>query len=135
MLPAPALEGRWLIARDLLDRATGQRGSFAGSLVVSADTEGFGWQEAGMLRWDGRSYPAERTLALRCRDGQWWLTFVDGRPFHRWVVGEQVTHPCAADTYRGLIEASEPDAFTITWDVTGPTKDHLIASRLTRVST
>jgi hypothetical protein len=56
------------------------------------------------------------------------MTFADGRPFHPWVVGEDVIHPCAADTYRGRIDAPSEHEFVITWDVTGPTKDELITS-------
>ncbi len=65
-------------------------------------------------------------------DGRWWMTFADGRPFHPWVLGEQVIHPCAEDTYRGLIERPGADELIITWQVDGPAKDHLIVSRLRR---
>ena len=60
------------------------------------------------------------------------MTFADGRPFHRWVLGAQIIHPCAADTYRGVIERPSADDLIITWQVDGPAKDHLIVSTLRR---
>jgi hypothetical protein len=60
------------------------------------------------------------------------MTFADGSPFHPWVVNEPVVHPCAADTYRGEVTVVGPDELLITWDVTGPTKNQLIVSRLRR---
>ena len=70
---------------------------------------------------------------MRQLQGQWWMTFADGRPFHRWAIGETLVHPCAADTYRGVIEAPGPAELEITWSVTGPRKDQLIVSRMSRV--
>jgi hypothetical protein len=103
-------------------------------LTITPRADGLRWHETGTLSWDGRDLQAERTLAVRRVDGRWWVTFADGRPFHRWTIDEPLTHPCAADTYRGLIEAAGPSELAITWDVTGPTKDQLIVSRLTRLS-
>lgn len=127
------LVGSWSIERTLLDRSLGQGGSFRGTLAVEPTASGLRWDESGTLRWDGRDLPAQRSLRLHRVDGRWWMAFDDGRPFHPWVVGEPVVHPCAADTYRGLIEQSGADELTITWDVTGPTKDQLIVSRLIRL--
>jgi hypothetical protein len=133
------LVGSWRIERELTDRASGLSGTFTGTLTVAPDAAGLAWREAGTLHWQGRDRPAYRELALRQRprqdgepDGPWWFTFADGRPFHQWVIGEAVTHPCAADTYVGLIEQLGPAELTITWDVTGPTKNQLIVSRLRR---
>jgi hypothetical protein len=126
--------GEWRIDRELTDRAVGERGSFTGALVVTSDAAGYRWQESGTLRWAGRSLAAARTLGINRRDGQWWMTFGDGRLFHQWMVGSPVRHPCAADTYHGLITRTSDDQFTTTWEVTGPEKDQLIVSRLTRIS-
>jgi hypothetical protein len=101
-------------------------------LTVEPDELGLRWRETGTLTWDGRQLAAERTLAVRPVDGRWWLTFADGGLFHPWVIGEPLIHPCAADTYRGLIECRGPSSLRITWDVTGPSKDQLIVSRLVR---
>lgn len=86
------------------------------------------------MHWDGRQLPATRSLWLCQLDALWWMTFDNGRPFHPWLIGAQVVHPCADDTYRGWIEARNPAELTITWDVDGPTKNQLIVSRLTRLT-
>jgi hypothetical protein len=129
--------GTWSIERDLLDRATGQRGAFIGTLIVTPNADGFDWSESGQLTWARRITPAFRHLALCRIDGQWWMTFADGRQFHPWVVGDPVVHPCAEDTYRGLITIAEsgPDGvlkLRIVWDVDGPEKDQQIITRLRR---
>jgi Family of unknown function (DUF6314) len=106
-------------------------------LRIGPDAHGLGWTESGTLSWDGRSLSAERTLAIRQLDGPegaWWMTFGDGRPFHPWAIGVPVSHPCAADTYTGFIEVISETQLVITWDVTGPTKDQLIISRLRRTA-
>jgi hypothetical protein len=104
-------------------------------LRITTDTQGLAWHESGTLNWDGRSLAAERTLAIRQSDGpdgEWWMTFGDGRLFHPWVIGAPVTHPCAADTYTGFVELVSDTELVITWDVTGPTKNQLIISHLHR---
>src|ERR1700722_7014985 len=120
-----SLVGVWSIDRDLLDRAADQRGTFLGELVVQPSADGFGWNESGQLTWCGRTRPAFRSLALRRIDNQWWMTFADGRQFHPWIVGHSVVHPCAEDTYRGLItnvdaESAAPSQLRIVWEIEGP---------------
>jgi hypothetical protein len=41
-------------------------------------------------------------------------------------------HWCDPDTYRVAYTFEGPDRFSYTWDVTGPRKDLLLASRLAR---
>lgn len=77
--------------------------------------------------------PVNRTLFVELRDEGWFVTFDDGRDFHPWEPGEEVVHPCAADTYVGRIELVDPGTWTVEWHVTGPAKDYTMASRLTRV--
>jgi hypothetical protein len=127
------LVGGWTIEREVSDLRVGLAGDFTGTLRVCADGAGFGWHESGTLRWDDYTGAAERHLLLRQREGAWWMCFADGRPFHPWQVGVEVVHPCAADVYRGTIEPSGSDDFTIRWDVTGPAKRQLIVSRMMRV--
>ncbi len=133
-----SLVGTWAIERDLVDRATGEQGHFTGTLLVTATDElnELGWFESGELYWGGQTRRAERHLRITRIDCGWWMTFSDGRPFHQWVLGQEVVHPCAADTYRGLITTGPVTGseLTITWDVTGPTKNQLIVSRLVRTN-
>ena len=42
-------------------------------------------------------------------------------------------HWCDPDTYRVAYALEGPDAFSYTWDVSGPRKDLLLASALRRV--
>lgn len=126
--------GAWTINRELVDRTTGESGTFTGELVVAADPAGFTWLESGALTWMGRIRPAFRHLALRRLDGLWWMTFSDGRPFHPWRTGVELTHPCGADTYSGVVAATAPDAVDITWDVAGPQKNQRITTALRRLA-
>ena len=63
----------------------------------------------------------------------WWMRFDDGRDFHPWTPGEQVVHPCAPDTYCGVV-AGSPERWTVQWDVTGPRKDYTMRTVLTRTT-
>ncbi len=135
------LVGEWRFDRRLLDRAAGLAGCAHGTLTIAAGGEGrpgdgaLRWDEAGQMTWAGRTFPVTRSLRAAIRDGEWWLDFDHGRPFHPWRPGEWVTHPCAEDTYRGLAEPRGDGRWRITWDVTGPTKDQLLLTRLRRLPT
>jgi hypothetical protein len=127
------LVGEWTIERDVTDLRAGLVGEFTGTLCVRADGDSYGWHETGTLHWGDYTGAAERHLQLRRIEGDWWMCFADGGPFHPWRVGVEVVHPCAADVYRGRIEPNGDDEFTLTWDVTGPAKRQLIVSRMRRV--
>lgn len=121
MLP---LVGTWRLDRTVLDRRSGLRGCVHGTLTVGSDGS---WLESGTFRWDGRVVPVSRHLALRILDGEWWMTFADGRPFHPWRPHSWVTHPCGADLYRGFV-ALGPQRMRIVWEVAGPAKDQRLVS-------
>jgi hypothetical protein len=134
-MPGPSpdrLVGRWAIARELDDRTSGQAGRFSGELIITADDAGFAWHEQGTLTWGGQARAATRDLTIRSTDDGWWVCFTDGRPFHPLLVDVPLVHPCGADTYRGRIESPTDAELIITWTVSGPAKDQLIISRLTR---
>ncbi len=115
------LVGDWTLARRLVDRQAGLFGRAHGTLRIRPDGDGLSWHEAAELHWAGRTLPVYRDLRLVRLDGQWWTTFDDGRPFHPWLLGEPVVHPCAADTYRGRLELDD-GRLRILWDVRGPAK-------------
>lgn len=120
------LLGTWDLVREVDDRLAGERRDVRGSATLVLEAPGrVRWREEGTMTWGGRSVPVERTLYAVLVDDAWWVEFADGRPFHPWGVGEQVTHPCAPDTYVGLIEV-EAERWTVEWRATGPEKDYVM---------
>ncbi len=109
--PAPAaaaeldlrgyLLGTWSLARTLLDRATGTRGSFTGTVRFTPlpDDGGLHFHEEGTIVWTsftGKPFtgPASRDYLLRPTGTRDTLDmfFPDGRPFHRMGFGQQSSH-------------------------------------------
>ena len=128
------LVGRWSIDRDLEDVRAGRRGHFTGMLSVEPATHGYRWLNYGSFTWGDYQGSAERQLGLSVRDGEWWMTFADGRAFHPWRYNARLVHPCADDLYRGSVsyDPSSSDRMRICWEVTGPRKHQRIISRLRR---
>ncbi|SDD75304.1 DUF6314 family protein [Auraticoccus monumenti] len=132
--PEPTeLVGRWHLERTVQDRRHGRSGTVTGTLRIEPGPDGLVWAESGLLVWQGRTVPVHRTLQVRPAGRGWEVTFEDGRPFHPWVPGTWVDHLCGADHYRGLVEVG-PDRrrVDVTWVTTGPTKDDVLRTRLTR---
>jgi uncharacterized protein DUF6314 len=126
------LVGGWRLNRTIDDRMSGQRGCVHGTLTITPTDAGLAWFESGVLNWAGQQLEVTRRLRINDVAGSYWVQFADGRAFHPWSPGSWVTHPCSLDLYRGLISIDGSDRFRITWQVTGPTKDHTITSRLHR---
>ncbi|TQS46044.1 DUF6314 family protein [Cryptosporangium phraense] len=127
------LVGEWELARRVVDQATGVHGRVSGDLRVSAETEGLVFAESGVLLWEGHRLPVSRVSRLRSVDGEWWMLFEDGRPFHPWRPGVPVVHPCGADTYDGLVDVDQDGRRMRTlWDVHGPAKSQRLITRFTR---
>lgn len=121
------------MARRVVDRSAGACGTVAGTLVVTAENEGVRLAESGVLRWRGAEYPVTRVSRLRRLDGEWWMLFEDGRPFHPWRPGTPVLHPCGADTYDGLVVLDRGgNRLRTRWHVRGPAKDQRLITRFTR---
>ena len=133
-----SLPGRWTVERDLLDRADGTRGTFSGVvLFVPDDDGGLALREEGTMRWPTFTGPASREYLLKPAGQPDALDvfFPDGRPFHRMSFSPEAdrdNHWCDPDTYQVAYTLEGPDTFSYTWDVTGPRKDLLLSSRLTR---
>jgi hypothetical protein len=131
--------GRWTLERDLLDRADGTRGTFSGVVLFTpTDDGGLALREEGTMRWPSFTGPASREYLLKPAAGRpdaLDVFFPDGRPFHRMSFTPEANldnHWCDPDTYRVGYTLEGPDAFSYSWDVTGPRKDLLLASRLVR---
>lgn len=132
--------GRWRLERDLLDRSDGTRGTFSGVVIFTpTDDDGLALREEGTMRWPSFTGPASREYVLNPlpQPDALDVFFPDGRPFHRMSFTpdtSQDTHWCDPDTYRVSYTRQGPDAFSYSWDVTGPRKDLLLVSRLERIS-
>lgn len=126
--------GSWALDRTIDDRHGAESSSVRGSTVLSQEEDGrVRWDEAGTLTRGDLEVPVTRTLFVEPRDGDWFVTFEDGRDFHPWTPGTEVVHPCAADTYVGRMLLIDADTWTIEWNVSGPAKDYTMTSTLTRL--
>jgi Family of unknown function (DUF6314) len=130
--------GLWTVQRDLLDRATGTRGTFSGVVhFVPGDDDGLTLREEGTMRWPAFTGPATREYVLKstARPDTLDVFFPDGRPFHSMSFTPAANldqHWCDPDTYRVAYTFGDANSFSYSWDVTGPRKDLLLTSRLLR---
>jgi hypothetical protein len=119
--------------RTIDDRIASETSTVDGtSELVQQDDGRIRWSERGTLRRGALEIPVSRTLFVEHRDEGWWVTFDDGRDFHPWAPGDEVVHPCVADTYVGRIEPQDADRWTVRWDVSGPAKDYTMTTLLVR---
>lgn len=85
---------------------------------------------------DGAPLAARRSYRWRFRpDGQIMIAFEDGRPFHSFDAGAHsptAVHDCPPDTYQVAYEFLSPRNWRSTWRVSGPRKDYVMVSVMTR---
>ena len=130
------LEGSWTLIREVGDRRTGDRGRFTGRAVFSRAGTGLIGREEGIFRF--RFYDGVVTRAYRYRfsvPSAAEVHFDHGGFFHRLDLSSgdwAAEHFCGADRYLGNFRADGADLWRVVWDVTGPAKDHRIASRFAR---
>ena len=128
-----ALLGDWRLSRTLTDRRSGLSGTVRGLLTLRSERGQIAWSEQGTLLWNGSRLSVSRSYRLvRAEAEGWWLYFPDGRPFHAWMPGQWVDHPCGEDSYRGLITINGPDQWRTLWEVDGPDKAQRITTWLSR---
>ena len=136
----PLPPASWRLERDLLDRSDGTRGTFTGVVLFTpTDDGGLDLHEEGTMRWPAFTGPASRDYLLKpaARPDALDVFFPDGRPFHRMGFAPDASrdaHWCDPDTYRVSYTRLGPDHFSYSWDVTGPRKDLLLTSHLTRIT-
>ena len=136
------LLGQWQLERTMLDRSTGVRGTFTGTVAFTPGgdgTEGILRQhETGTVVWPTFTGPAFRDYLLvpTGRPATMQVLFDDGRPFHeldlssgRW----SASHWCSPDTYQVSFAAPSPELIDYEWDVIGPAKDLLLRTSLRRL--
>lgn len=132
-LEPTSLLGTWSMTRSIHDRRADETSTVDGTAeLVHQDDGRICWSERGTLRRGDLEIPVSRVLFVEHRDAGWWVTFDDGRDFHPWAPGDEVVHPCAADTYVGRIDAPDTDRWTVEWHVTGPAKNYSMTSVLVR---
>jgi hypothetical protein len=134
--PLAFLVGSWRTRRDLLDRSTGTAGSFVGTTTFTSDGEGLLWEERGTVSWPHFEGPASRSYAVRAAGPAMTLHFPDGRLLCRLDLrtGEaRDEHDCFPDTYRVTFRVTTRETIEYSWDVTGPDKDILLRTALTRL--
>ncbi|MDQ0735879.1 DUF6314 family protein [Arthrobacter agilis] len=136
--PMAFLAGTWSTERTLLDRAVGTTGTFSGTTLFTPDRGGLRWDEEGTVRWASFQGPASRSYRIDAGDGGdggLTVTFPDGRVLCRLDLrpgAARDEHHCAPDTYRVDFVITSPVTIEYSWDVTGPAKDHLLRTVLTR---
>ncbi|GGC85135.1 hypothetical protein GCM10011512_10010 [Tersicoccus solisilvae] len=137
--PLRYLAGAWSFERRLDDRRAGRVYTVTGSAVFGATSEEstIAYAETGSLTGDGQPPAAvERRLTWHDEgDARVLIRFADGREYLRLDFGSghaEGNHPCAPDTYLVTLTAEDDDAWTETWDVTGPAKDYTAVTRYTR---
>lgn len=130
------LLGFWTLERVIEDRREQRRHRVDGVLELTVvEPDRILWRETG--RWHQQSGDVEVSRSLwlqrlsREPCDRWQVRFEDGRDFHAWAPGREVSHDCSPDTYRGMVEGST-DRWSVRWDVTGPDKDYTMTTVLTR---
>ncbi|WP_434993457.1 DUF6314 family protein [Arthrobacter sp. Ld5] len=133
--PLAFLAGAWATERTMLDRSSGTTGTFTGVTVFRPDGDGLGWEEEGTARWASFRGPASRSYRLVAGEAGVVVMFPDGRVLCRLDLRSGTAHDehlCSPDTYRVEFVVPSPDTVRYSWDVTGPAKDLLLTTTLTR---
>ncbi|MDI9916381.1 DUF6314 family protein [Rhodococcus sp. IEGM 1379] len=129
-----ALVGEWNFERTIVDRIGGSTKRVVGQTAIEEKIDGrLRWYESGTLFDGDLELAVFRTLFIEQQDGNWAVTFEDGREFHEWNPGQDVEHLCGADTYRGRVDIeAATEGWSVEWTVSGPSKDYTMTTYLTR---
>lgn len=125
------LLGTWRLERVVDDHLAGERRDVHGTAeLVLESSDRVRWTEEGTMTWSGHTVPVGRTLFVDRVADRWLVHFADGRLFHPWQVGVPVEHPCAPDSYRGLVttEGEPVIRWTVEWRARGPRKDYAMTT-------
>ncbi|HET8726769.1 MAG TPA: DUF6314 family protein [Alphaproteobacteria bacterium] len=130
------LEGGWTIMRTIRDRRAGVEGRFVGVARFLPTADGLDCRESGRLVIGAHDGPAEQLHRYRFpAQGRAEIRFRDDRPFHALDLttgAARAAHACPPDRYRARFRVIAPDIWCAVWQVRGPRKDLIIASRFTR---
>ncbi|MGF1446510.1 MAG: DUF6314 family protein [Pikeienuella sp.] len=126
-------QGTWQMLRIIENVTEGVIGEFWGDCRFEPDGEGLRCREAGVLRFRGADYAAERVALWRFPGGgRIEVRYEDGRPFHDFVVDDpQAEELCGEDRYTVSYSFGE-DMWLSRWTVGGPGKDYTMTTRYRR---
>lgn len=127
--------GTWQMVRIIEDAREGVIGEFWGECSFTPEAEGLACAEAGVLRFRGEDYHAERKSLWRFPGpGLVEVDYEDGRPFHAFsIASPRAEHVCGEDTY-SVEYRFDPDAWISVWKVEGPNKAYQMTTRFVRLS-
>ncbi|MCB8883479.1 hypothetical protein ACELLULO517_24740 [Acidisoma cellulosilytica] len=109
----------------------------AGKARFTPEAGGIRFSESGILTLGAVVMNAARDYRFEIVGPDRFLVFFDdGRLFHDAQLSDDgaacVTHDCAPDLYRGRYRMDGPDRWRLSWRVTGPRKDLVIATVFSR---
>ena len=140
-LPLPDLAsyfvGPWCIVRRIADQHSGATGRFKGSATFTPIPDGLRYDERGTLVHGSFRGEAKQTFwfVINHLSAVADVRFDDGRPFHTLDLSSGITnveHDCGSDRYRGRYRLGGRSSWTLVWEVEGPRKQMLIATRYVR---
>lgn len=134
-LAPPQLVGTWLLERQIHDFHHNRHGYASGIAEMNLAPDGsVAWLEYGDLKYDERVTQFRRLLELRQdSDDEWGVWFENGTWFHDWSATDFV-HTCSPDRYAGRVRISSESSWTLTWQVSGPSKEYTLTTTYKRVS-
>lgn len=132
--------GRWQMVRLIENATEGIIGEFWGEAVFAPPEGDTGdstliCREAGVLRFRGQDYHAERATRWCFPDdgGRVEVDYEDGSPFHDFtLLAPSALHRCGEDRYEVAYEF-EFDSWMSHWSVRGPRKDYRMSTRYRRI--
>lgn len=133
--------GSWQLTRRIRDRRAlaGGRlagGRLAGEACFTTRAEGLRYDERGTLTFGAHRGPASQHYLYRPTGGTAAdVHFADGRFFHALDLAagrDEIAHLCGDDLYRGRYRVLTADCWWLAWEVRGPRKDYLMATRYQR---
>jgi hypothetical protein len=131
------LMGEWAIERSIVDRRTGQSGTFEGQGHFVAEDEVLVYREEGCLALGAFETIASQVYRYRFPTLQRAaVAFGDGRAFIELDLSGgswAAEHRCAPDLYHGRFAALDADRWRAQWEITAPRKNQRLESLYTRV--
>jgi hypothetical protein len=125
--------GVWRLTRRIDDMLTSRQGHFSGTATFTAEADGLDYREIGELQLAALPpMTAVRRYFWRDSGDEIAVFFADGAPFHSFAKdgdGAGTPHLCGSDLYRVRYDFGDWPVWHAQWQVKGPRKDYVLASR------